>query len=231
MFAAKRPLENIPHDELIRLLAADPQNRVLAAEFVCRYDEVIRHTVAREIYKRKAPCGGETMHPHLEDAVNETYLRLFRNSALALRKFEGRHPNAIFVYLRIIAYRVISTLYRDQARHNVPETLQPPDEIIAASNDHVIMHATDEITVPDRRLERKALEALMLKNFRHAFREANVDRNFIIFKLHFIYRYKAEEISCLQGLGLSERSIGNTINRMRQWLRQHQSQSRATLGF
>ena len=38
-------------------------------------------------------------------------------------------------------------------------------------------------------------------------------------------------IACLKGLGLSERSIGNTTDRMRQWFRENRSQTRAALGF
>jgi len=230
MLAAERPLENVPHDELIRLLAANPQNRVLANEFVCRYDEVIRQTVAREIYKRKAN-GAEMIHPHLEDAVSETYLRLFRHGAQALRRFKGRHANAIFVYLRTIAYRVVSNHYRDCMRHNVRETSQPLDEIEETGDDGEVPRVSDEAATPNHRVERQSMEAMLRANFRHAFRDINVHRNFIIFKLHFIYGYHAGEIAHLKGLGLSERSVGNTTDRMRQWLKQNQGRSRAALGF
>jgi len=229
--AAECPLETIPHDELVRRLAADPQNRVLANEFVCRYDEVIRQTVAREIYKKKANGGGEMIHPHLEDAVSETYVRLFRNSAQALRTFEGRHANAIFVYLRTIAYRVVSNHYRDCMRHNVRETAQPFDEFEEKSYEGAAASVAGEAATPNRRLERKAIEALIRENFRRVFRKVNVNRNFIIFKLHFMYGYPAGEIAHLKGLGLSERSVGNTTDRMQQWLKQNRSQARAALGF
>lgn len=224
---AERPLENIPHDELIRLLATDPQNRVLAHEFVCRYDDTIRQTVAHEIYKRKAN-GGELIHPHLEDAVSETYVRLFRDGAQALRRFEGRHANAIFVYLRTIAYRVVSNYYRDLMRHNVRETSEPLDEMAAASGDGELPLFTGDAA---RRVERRSSEAVLRANFRHAFRDVNVNRNFIIFKLHFIYGYHASEIARLKGLGLSERSISNTTDRMRLWLKQNPQQAAAALGF
>jgi|GEM_PF-5200737 len=228
--AVERPLEKIPHDELIRLLAADPQNRVLAHEFVCRYDEVIRQTVAHEIYKRKAN-GGAMIHPHLEEAVGETYLRLFRYGAQALHKFEGRHPNAIFVYLRTIAYRVVSNHYRDCMRHNVREAAQPFDEFEEKNYAGAAVAAAGDAFSPHRHAERKSIEALVRENFCRTFRRVNVNRNFIIFKLHFLYGYQAGEIACLKGLGLSERSIGNTTDRMRQWLRQNRRQTRAALGF
>ena len=224
---AERPLGNIPHDELIRLLAADPQNRVLAHEFVCRYDDTIRHTVAHEIYKRKA-SGSKMIHPHLEDAVSETYVRLFRNGAQALRRFKSRHTNAIFVYLRMIAYRVVINYYRDLMRHNVQEAVEPLDEMAAISSESKLpLFAGDAA----HRLERQSAEAALRTNFRHAFRDANVNRNFIIFKLHFIYGYHASEIACLKGLGLSERSISNTADRMRQWLKQNSRHAKAMLEF
>jgi hypothetical protein len=62
--------------------------------------------------------------------------------------------------------------------------------------------------------------------FRGAFRDANVNRNFIIFKLHFLHGYHSREIARIKGLGLSERGIGNTADRIRQWLRQNRNATR-----
>jgi hypothetical protein len=47
-----------------------------------------------------------------------------------------------------------------------------------------------------------------------------VNRNFIIFKLHFLHGYHGHEIARIKGLGLSERGVNVTADRIRQWLRQ-----------
>jgi hypothetical protein len=68
--------------------------------------------------------------------------------------------------------------------------------------------------------ENKALEHLVRASFRLVFRDAKVNRNFIIFKLHFLYGYYGHEIARIKGLGLSERGVNVTADRIRQWLRQ-----------
>lgn len=62
------------------------------------------------------------------------------------------------------------------------------------------------------------MEEAVRASLRPAFRHANVNRNFIIFKLHFLYGYRSHEIANIKGLGLSEKGIGNTANRIRRWL-------------
>jgi hypothetical protein len=56
-------------------------------------------------------------------------------------------------------------------------------------------------------------------SFRFVFRDAKVNRNFLIFKLHFLCGYHGHEIARIKGLGLSERGINAAADRIRLWLR------------
>lgn len=209
----KCSLEKISHNELVHLLAANPSDYQLANEFVSRYDTVIRHTAAREIYKRKENSHG-VLHLEIEDAVSETYMRLFRNEAQALRVFKGCHTNSIFDYLRIITFRTISLYYR--ALHN--ENLQPLPE--NESGDAVSCLA-DATLAANRHIERQLLEAMMRRSLHLIFRQAYVNRNFIICKLRFLYDYRIDEIARIKGLGLNEHSVSNTSHRVRHFLKQN----------
>ena len=43
----------------------------------------------------------------------------------------------------------------------------------------------------------------------------HLDRNLIIFKLHFIFGYHYDEIARIKSLGLGESGVGNTIARLK----------------
>jgi len=219
---AERPLERIPHDELIRLFFTDPQNQVLANEFMARYDAVIRQTVANVLYKRKAPIGYKARQPMIEDIVSETYCRLLQNDCQVLRSFKCRYANSIFSYLRTIAFSVASNQLRSYGRQKAFGALPSLDEIkdrYESGWGEASLTLPPGETTASQEAERKSTEERCRENFRLAFRDAKVNRNFIIFKLHFLYGYHSEEIAHIKGLGLSGRGVGNMADRMRRHLR------------
>jgi DNA-directed RNA polymerase specialized sigma24 family protein len=226
---ANRPLARIPHDEIIRLLTANPRNQTLANEFMARYDAAIRQTVARAIYKRKGSASYEAIHPMIEDAVGETYCRLFQNDCQVLRSFKCRYENSVFAYLRAIACSVTSNQLRTYQRQRAFGSSQTFNALKEKYEDGL---SDDGAAIPRadseacQQVERKSIEEMLRANFRLAFRNANVNRNFIIFKLHFLYGYHSREIAHIKGLGLSARSVGNTADRMRKCLQKGNGESR-----
>lgn len=216
-------LEKTPHNELVRMLAANPSNRELVREFVLRYDTAIRSAAAREIYKRRKSSRG-VLHLEIEDAVSETYVRLFRNEAKALREFRGHYPNSIFAFLRMITYRTISIYYRALHNENFQSLVETEDRDEAPC-------LADTSLAANHDTERQSLEAIIRRYLHQIFRPVYVNRNFIICKLHLFYGYRADEIACIKGLGLSEHSINNTSHRVRQLLKRKRIHGQAALGF
>lgn len=223
---AERPLARIPHDELIRLFITDPQNQVLANEFMARYDTVIRQTVTNVLYKRKGNIGYEAIQPMIEDAVSETYCRLLQNDCQVLRSFKCRYANSVFSYLRTIAFSVASNQLRSYGRQKAFGTLPSLDEL---NERYERGWGEANLALPpaeataSQETERKSMEERCRENFRLAFRDAKVNRNFIIFKLHFLYGYHSHEIARIKSLGLSVRGVGNMADRMRRHLRTENS--------
>lgn len=213
----------LSHNELVHLLAANPSDRELVSEFVLRYDTIIRQSAVRAIYKRKESSHG-VLHLEIEDAVNETYMRLFRNEVQALRVFKGRHPNSIFDYLRIITFRTISLYYR--ALHH--ENLQPLPE---SESGEVTSCLVDATLAANHHVERQSLEAMIRGSLPLIFRPEFVHRNFIICKLHLLYGYRTDEIARIKGLGLSEHSISNISHRIRCLLKRKRIQCLDAFGF
>ncbi len=223
---ADRTLAPLPHDELIRLLVANPRDAVVAREFISRYDHSIRQTITTAVFKWMAAAGYERVQTMIEDLVNETYCRLFQNDCQVLRAFKCRHENSIFAYLRTIALSVMSNQMRAYRRKQAFEQLQAFDD--APENQLAVggMLGADFGGAATQAAERQSLEQMVRAGLRAAFRDANVNRNFIIFKLHFLHGYHSREIARIKGLGLSERGIGNTADRIRQWLRQNRNATR-----
>jgi DNA-directed RNA polymerase specialized sigma24 family protein len=223
---ADRTLKTLPHDELIRLLVANPRDAIVAREFISRYDQCIRQTIAAAVYKWMAAAGYERVQTMIEDLVNETYCRLFQNDCHVLRAFKSRYENSIFAYLRTIALSVMSNQMRTYRRKQACEQLQAFDEAPEDQNGKRRTLVADLDGAATHEMDCESLVHLVRAGFRAAFRDANVNRNFIIFKLHFLYGYQSREIARIKGLGLSERGIGNTADRIRQWLRQNRNATR-----
>ncbi|MGH7597206.1 MAG: RNA polymerase sigma factor [bacterium] len=222
-------LATLPHDELIRMLVTNPRCEAVAREFISRYDHFIRQTITSAVYKWMAAAGYQRVQTMIEDLANETYCRLFQNDCQVLRAFKCRYENSIFAYLRTIALSVMSNQMRSYRRKQAFEQLQPfdgaPDSHIGSFVDGGRLGADFDGTAA-RAAERKALEQMVRAGLRATFRDTNVNRNFIIFKLHFLHGYHSREIARIKGLGLSERGIGNTADRIRQWLRQNRNATR-----
>lgn len=221
-YSGDRPLAKIPHDELIRLLAANPRNRVMVNEFIARFDEVIRRLAANAIYKRVGNAGYETTQTLIEEAVSETYCRLWQYDCQVLRSFKCRYANSIFAYLQTITRSVVSNQIRRDRRQCAfgrLQSLETMGEEGAGGLSDSRTGSSHSGMTGNPAVESSLMEEAVRDTMRAAFRDANVNRNFIIFKLHFLYGYRSREIANIKGLGLSEKGVGNTANRIRHWLR------------
>jgi RNA polymerase sigma factor (sigma-70 family) len=221
-YSGDRPLAKIPHDELIRLLVANPRNQVIVNEFMARFDEVIRRLVANAIYKRRGNAGYEATQSLIEEAVSETYCRFWQNDCQVLRSFKCRYANSIFAYLQTITHSVVSNQIRRERRQCAFGQLESLDILEEEGVGRLSGSRTSSSHSGIARnpaVESSLMEEAVRDTMRAACRDANVNRNFIIFKLHFLYGYRSREIANIKGLGLSEKGVGNTANRIRHWLR------------
>lgn len=199
-------LAQLGHREFIQLFVADSRSHLLVREFIARYDAMIRQTVAAAL-RRGAAYSYQHLQPTLEESVNEIYCLLFRRNCRALRRFQGRHENAIFAYLRTVCLNLVRNQRRDEARKHGfirPASYAKPDERAAGFSADAV--------------EWRLLEDRIRVELRRAFRTGSACRNFIIFKLRFLYGYQYHEIARIKALGLSRGGVGNAAARLRAWL-------------
>ena len=83
-------------------------------EFVRR----IQPTIAGVVYKALCRCrpSGKPSGELVDDLVQDTYIKIFRNNCKALREFKSEHENAIFGYLQTIASNCVHDYIR---KHNL----------------------------------------------------------------------------------------------------------------
>lgn len=199
-------LARLGHREFIQLFAADSSSYPLIREFFARYDAVIRQAVAAA-WRRGAACSYQRLQPTLEETVNEIYRLLFRRNCQALRRFQGRHENAIFAYLHTVCVNLVRNQRRDETRKHGfirPMFYARPDERSAGFSAEA--------------LEWRLLEDRIRLQLRRSCRAGSACRNFIIFKLRFLYGYQYHEIARIKALGLSRGGVGNAAARLRIWL-------------
>ncbi|MGH7496878.1 MAG: RNA polymerase sigma factor [bacterium] len=216
-------LTQLSHEELIHELATAPRHRAVMKEFISRYDAVIRHAAAQALYKSAGTRSFYDLEAMIEEGVNETYCRLFRQDCQPLRSFKGHYKNSIFAYLRTITHNAVNNQLREYRRHwaaGKMKSLEAMNDKSEGRLEECGWRVSEGAVENGKMTEGPALTQIVHGSFRFVFSPPNVNRNFIIFKLYFQYGYRSEEIARIKGLSLSEQGVYVTADRIRQWLRQ-----------
>ncbi len=211
-------LTKMKHHDLIQAIAKCPRNRLIQNEFVARYKPFIRHTVSQAVYDLGKTNYSAMMRDMIDDVVNEIFYRLFRNDCRVLCGVEMQYESSIFAYLRSMCLNMVRNYVRDYfcreplAHSRTAGWVEedcPQSFLEQIPNEDETTHAFD---IPEA-----CTFAAEIWSKQAAFTQ-NLDRNLIIFKLHFIYGYHYDEIARIKGLGLGESGVGNTIARLKQRL-------------
>jgi RNA polymerase sigma-70 factor, ECF subfamily len=164
-------------------------------EFVARFHPLIASVVLRTIRRF-----GENKSGLSDDLVQETFLRLCKDSCKVLRQFEQRHEDAIFGYLKVVAASVAMDHFRGlNARKRSGDRLAEPEEVI---DRHVS-------TPPN------AEQVLMLREIDQCIeRVSDNQRDRTIFWLYYQRGLTAKDIAKLPNIGLTAKGIESCIYRL-----------------
>src|SRR5690349_19140827 len=97
---AGKPEADLPLQTLVSL-CLQTGAELLWAEFVRQSQPIIAGVILRIMRRWSRP-----MPRLVDDLVQETYVKLFANDALALRKFVSHHENAMYGFLKVVASNV-----------------------------------------------------------------------------------------------------------------------------
>lgn len=165
--------------------------------FVRTFQPIIASSISRVIGRY-----GQVNLALVDDLAQETFLRLCRDDARLLRRFEARHETAIFGYIKVIAASVALDHFR--ARTAVKRAAEVPAEEAA-------------LEVPVRPTEVENVAFLGEVDRHLSASESERDRS--IFWLYYRQGYSAREIASLPGVTLSQKGVESCIYRLTQLLR------------
>ena len=85
------------HNDLVKVIAANPLNQKAWREFHKRYHHTIVAAILRIV--------NNSTSSYAEDIAQEVYKIIIKDNCQALKRFNGLHENSIFKWLKIIAVR------------------------------------------------------------------------------------------------------------------------------
>ena len=174
-------------------------------EFIRRLQPLIAGVVSRA-----AARWGTVTASLVDDLVQETYLKLCAEDFRRLREFESRHQDAIYGYLKSIAYTV--TLDHFKVQHASKRGVRwgsscDPDVSLRV----VGQRSSVEMEILLRELEELASQGP----------EAKRDR--IVFALYYRQGFSTAKIARIRSLGLSQKGVESCLHRLTERLKKRVS--------
>jgi RNA polymerase sigma-70 factor (ECF subfamily) len=144
----------------------------------------------------------------VDDLVQETYLKLCTEQFRRLREFENRFEDAIYGFLKTVAYNVTMDYFK--VRH---ATKRGSQLLSKSEFDTALQTVAQEDSVEDRILLRE-IEDLVE-------RITETERDKLVFLLYYRQGFTAKAIAELPGIQLSEKGVESCLLRLTRHLRQH----------
>lgn len=188
-------------------LCADPRNDDAWEEFISRVQKPIALTIMRRVFPK-----GEPSRSLVEDLVQTTYVKLWKDNCRLLRAFAIKHPDddAILRYIR----KTAANTTHDYLKHLGSQK--------SGGDKHHV--STDDVD-PEDPWSRKRIDlAVFLKeideHLKHCLTEPDQKRDRMIFWLYFRQGMSTKEIASLPTLGLGAKGVGSVIERLKRCLRE-----------
>lgn len=140
-------------------------------EFIRRFQPLIAGTVARTAMRWTMISASL-----VDDLIQDTYLRLCADESRRLRAFRSRHDDAIYGYLKMVAYNVTMDYFKAQTAakrgatlltDSDPEVALETRGQMSSAEDHVLMREIDELI--DRIAGNKRDKTVFLLYYRQGF--------------------------------------------------------------
>jgi RNA polymerase sigma-70 factor (ECF subfamily) len=185
--------------ELVQL-CLDSKDEASWTEFVRRFQPLLAGVVTKCLFHRT-----RRVSPALiDDLVQEAYIKLIASHFKALRKFDFRHENAFFGFLKVVASHVVEDHFRKPTPDRPGREEEDIETLkIAPTSKHGIEQSELEI------LLREVDECLA----EHA-SDPNFTRDHTIFWLYYRQGLTAKAISQLPGIDLNVKGVESVLMRL-----------------
>jgi RNA polymerase sigma-70 factor (ECF subfamily) len=174
-------------------------------EFVRRFQPLIAGVVART-----ASRWGSVAPALVDDLVQETYVKLCTEEFRRLREFESRHEDAIYGYLKAVAYtvtldhfKVYYAIKRGSRLHSTSDfdsSLRVEGQKSSVESD-LLLHELEEL----------------------AGEVAEEKRDRVIFALYYRQGFTTRRIAAMPTIGLSQKGVESCLHRLTERLKKRVS--------
>jgi RNA polymerase sigma-70 factor (ECF subfamily) len=172
-------------------------------EFVRRFQPLIAGVVARTAMRWT-----DVSASLVDDLVQETYLKLCTEEFRRLREFESRFEDAIYGFLKAVAYNV--TMDHFKVQH---ATKRGAQLLSKAEFDTALQTVPQESSVEDQVLLHE-IEDMVAQI-------TDTDRDKLVFLLYYRQGFTAKAIAEMPGIELSEKGVESCLLRLTRQLRNH----------
>ena len=170
-------------------------------EFVRRFHPLIAGVVARTARRWVAVTAAL-----VDDLVQETYLKLCTEEFRRLRDFQSRHEDAIYGYLKAVAYTVTLDYFKVHYAAKRGARLRSEGEF-----EDFVRVAGKESSVEGEVLQRE------LEDMAHDI--ADGERERLVFFLYYRQGFTTSKIARIPGIGLSQKGVESCIHRLTERLK------------
>lgn len=172
-------------------------------EFVRRFQPLIAGVVARTAMRWTMVSA--TL---VDDLIQETYLKLCAEEFRRLREFESRHEDAIFGFLKMVAYNVTMDYFKVQhASKRGAALLTDSDPEFALQTKGQMSSAEDQVLL-------REIDDLMG-------RITASSRDKMVFLLYYRQGFTAKAIAEIPGIELTAKGVESCLLRLTVQLREH----------
>jgi RNA polymerase sigma-70 factor (ECF subfamily) len=178
-------------------------------EFVRRFQRVIAATVLRTA-RRWADLSPQ----HVDDLVQETFLKLCADGAPLLRAFQPNHENAIFGYIKVVTANLVHDHFKGTYAQK-----RGGDVSVGSVTGHDVAQAacsSHGAEAINRQVLIREVDVCLLS----LGKDLNASRDRRIFWLYYRVGLPARAIAALPSTGLSTKGVESTLLRLTRLVRE-----------
>jgi RNA polymerase sigma factor (sigma-70 family) len=202
--------------ELFRICATDTENSEAWSEFLRRYSVKIKYFIKGTLRQLSASSSPSSSIQVFQDGTQESDLfqnaiiRLVANNCAAMRRFSGKDESEVLAYLAVICRSAVLDTLRgaNAARRGTDRRAAGTADITPFSQQRLANH--DEL---DRGILVREL-ASFTQSAREPELEKTMNRDRLVFDLHFLHGLSCRQISQCKGIDLSKAGVEKLLKRV-----------------
>lgn len=197
-------LSSFSAEGLVKACVA-PNNEAAWVEFMRRFQPLVAKVVSRMARRRWAQAP-----PHfVDDLIQEIYLKLCADDYRLLRRFESRHPDSIFGFLKVVAARVVLDYFKGEGaqKRDLYQTGVLSEHLTSALPNHIrhgSLSMDDTITL-------RQIDDIVCGLYTGDI----LTRNRAIFWFHYRDGMTAQAIASIPWINLNTKGVESLLRRMK----------------